>query len=67
VAENEAPGPERDLSLENKEIKENNTFACKNVTISMQEVDNPTISITEVNPYYDEEIVNTSPAEEDEY
>ncbi|SCO80702.1 uncharacterized protein FRV6_04915 [Fusarium oxysporum] len=61
VVENEAPGPEGDSSLENEEIKENGTFACENLTISIQEVDDSTISPTEVDPYYEEEIVNTSP------
>ncbi|SCO54275.1 uncharacterized protein FFNC_15432 [Fusarium fujikuroi] len=66
VADNEAPGPERDSSLENDEIEEDGTFACDNFTISTLEVDDSTISATEVNPYYEEEIVDTSPAEEDE-
>ncbi|KAG5759985.1 hypothetical protein H9Q72_011901 [Fusarium xylarioides] len=63
---NEAPGPERDSSLENDEIEEDGTFACDNFTISILEVDDSTISTTEVDPYYEEEIVDTSPAEEDE-
>ncbi|GKU09235.1 unnamed protein product [Fusarium langsethiae] len=58
VAENEAPGPERDLSLENEEIEEDGTFACENFTIPIQEVDDATISTTEVDPYYEEEIVD---------
>ncbi|KAF5710257.1 hypothetical protein FMUND_9623 [Fusarium mundagurra] len=66
VADNEAPGPERDSSLENDEIEEDGTFACDNFTISILEVDDSTISTTEVDPYYEEEIVDTSPAEEDE-
>ncbi|KAL9571866.1 hypothetical protein ACKAV7_003855 [Fusarium commune] len=66
VADNEAPGPERDSSLENDEIEEDGTFACENFTISILEVDDFTISTTEVDPYYEEEIVDTSPAEEDE-
>ncbi|KAL3603069.1 hypothetical protein FPOAC2_07386 [Fusarium poae] len=66
MAENEAPGPERDSSLENEEIEKDGTFACENFTISIQEVDDSTISTTEVDPYYEEEIVDTSPADEDE-
>ncbi|GKU23080.1 unnamed protein product [Fusarium langsethiae] len=66
VAENEATGPERDSPPENEEIEEDGTFACENFTISIQEVDDSTISTTEVDPYYEEEIVDTSPAEEDE-
>jgi hypothetical protein len=66
VADNKAPGPERDLSLENDEIEEDGIFACENFTISILEVDNSTISTTEVDLYYEEEIVDTSPAEEDE-
>ncbi|CVL08853.1 uncharacterized protein FMAN_14094 [Fusarium mangiferae] len=67
VADNEAPGPERDSSLENDEIEEyDGTFACENFTISILEVDDSTISTTEVDPYYEEEIVDASPAEENE-
>jgi hypothetical protein len=66
VAENEALGPERDSSFENEEIEEDGSFACENFTISIEEVDDSTISTTEVDPYYEEEIVDTSPAEEDE-
>lgn len=66
VTENEALGPERDSTLENEEIEEDGTFACENFTISIQEVDDSTISTTEADPYYEEEIVDTSPAEEDE-
>ncbi|CVL08870.1 uncharacterized protein FMAN_14106 [Fusarium mangiferae] len=66
VAENEATGPERDSPLQNEEIEEDGTFACENFTISIQEVDDSTISTTEVDPYYEEEIVDTSPTEEDE-
>lgn len=35
VAENEAPGPQRDSSLENEGIEEDGIFACENFTISI--------------------------------
>ncbi|RKK64994.1 hypothetical protein BFJ69_g16525 [Fusarium oxysporum] len=66
VTENEALGPKGDLSLDNEEIEEDDISACENFAISIQEVDDSTISTTEVDPYYEEEIVYTSPTEEDE-
>ncbi|KAF5660631.1 hypothetical protein FDENT_13689 [Fusarium denticulatum] len=66
VVENEIRGPERYLSLENEESEEADISACENFTISIQEVDDSTVSTTEVDPYYEEEIVDTFPAEEDE-
>ncbi|KAF4443459.1 hypothetical protein F53441_11423 [Fusarium austroafricanum] len=66
VAENEALGPEGDSSLDNEEIEEDGISACENFTISIQEVDGSTISTTEPDPYYEEEIVDNFPAEEDE-
>ncbi|KAF5974094.1 hypothetical protein FBULB1_7926 [Fusarium bulbicola] len=66
VAENETPEPERFSSLENEEIEEDSISAYEIFIISIQEVDDSTMSTTEVDPYYEEEIINTSPAEEDE-
>ncbi|KAF5660249.1 hypothetical protein FDENT_13779 [Fusarium denticulatum] len=66
VVENEIRRPKRYLSLENEESEEADISACENFTISIQEVDDSTVSTTEVDPYYEEEIVDTFPAEEDE-
>ena len=66
VAENDALGPEGDLPIDNEEIVREGTCACENFTISIQEVDDSTVSTTEVDLYYEEGIVDTSPAEEDE-
>ncbi|KAK2922319.1 hypothetical protein FoTM2_017831 [Fusarium oxysporum f. sp. vasinfectum] len=66
VAENDALGPEGDLPLDNEEIEEDGIYSCENFTISMQEIDDSTVSATEVDLYHEEELVDTSPAEEDE-
>jgi hypothetical protein len=51
VAENELLGPEKDSFPDTEEIEENGIFACDNFTISIQEVDDSTISTIEPDPY----------------
>ncbi|KAM5359955.1 hypothetical protein ACJA88_014995 [Fusarium oxysporum] len=60
------PEPERYSSLENEESEADDISALENFAISIQEVDDSTISTTEVDPYYEEETVDTSPTGEDE-
>ncbi|KAF5250817.1 hypothetical protein FANTH_4008 [Fusarium anthophilum] len=66
VVENDALWPEGDLPIGNEEIEQDGICTCENFTISIQEVDDSTVSTTEVDLDYEEEIVDTSPAEEDE-
>ncbi|KAF5573046.1 hypothetical protein FPCIR_14108 [Fusarium pseudocircinatum] len=66
MAGNGTPEPERYSSLENEESEADNISALENFAISIQEVDDSTICTAEVDPYYEEETVDTSPTGEDE-
>lgn len=66
VAENELLEPEIDSFPDAEEVEDNGIFACDNFTISIQEVDDSTISTTEPDPYYEEEIADIDSAEEGE-
>ncbi|KAF4953066.1 hypothetical protein FSARC_12482 [Fusarium sarcochroum] len=66
VAENELLEPEIDSFPDAEEVEDNGIFARDNFTISIQEVDDSTLSTIEPDSYYEEEIADIYSAEEGE-
>ncbi|KAI3572728.1 hypothetical protein IWW34DRAFT_761851 [Fusarium oxysporum f. sp. albedinis] len=63
VAENDLLEPEIDSFPDAEEIEDDGIFACDNFTISIPEVDDSIISDMELDPSYEEEILDIDSAE----